>query len=414
MFEVVFFDYWKRGTRHFADINASLKSRGVESILIHLGSLRGEPYDADEIIDGIICRDIAYYNGDLIGMLKQLNPKVVILLNNQTQDKIINRVSRGLGIKTIFLMHGILALNKNVDSVIKTMDSAFGIKERISRIAKYSKLLLTYFRTLAYNREGGLIRSSYEITKYFFIQFYSPASNLFGKYHYLDSITTRCLVYSNRDKDNFIRVFKFPPEHVLVVGNYNLDKFIAKALLQKKTPSNKYLLYIENGFSDPKLTVNGWSETLVKDEIENLAAIAQKNNFDIYVKLHPSSDYCLLNKENELSSNVRVYKDNLDDLVINASGVIGQSSSVIVMAIALKKPVCILNIDPLPLAVRDYVDDGVGALVNNFNEFEAWVGIVKSNSFKVIKESAANYYYGSFDGKSYDRIADSIIKLALE
>jgi hypothetical protein len=414
MFDIVFFDYWKRGTRHFAEINSSLRSLGMKSVLIHIGSQRGEPYSGDEVIDGILCRDIAYYDNDLIKMLKHINPKVVVLLNNQTQDKIITRVSRGLGIKTVFLMHGVLALNKNLDAAIKTIDSAFGFGERVLRIVKYFKLLIMYFRALAYNMEGGLIRSLYEVSKYFLVQFYSPASNLFGKYYYHDSMTTRCLVYSERDKHNFVNLFKFPSERVLVVGNYNLDKFIIRSKCHKNNPNSNYLLYIENGFSDPKFTVNGWSEELVKQEVENLAAIALKSDLDIYVKLHPSSDYDLLIQESFFPKNVKVFKDNLDELVINARGVIGQSSSVIVMAVALNKPICILNIEPLPLAIWDYVDDGVGTLVNNIQEFEKWVKTSKIELLDTLHDGKSNYFYGPFDGKSNDRIVDNIIKLSQE
>jgi hypothetical protein len=411
MFEVVFFDYWKRGTRHFAGINKALQDLGITSILVHLGSERGEVYLSDEVIDGIICRDISFYENDLIKMLCKIKPKVVILLNNQTQDKIITRVSRGLGIKTIYLMHGVLALNNNVDAVIKQMNSAFGFKERIYRLVKYSKLIIVYLKTLMYNRDGGLLCSIFEIIKYFFIQFYSPASNLFGKYYYLDSLTNECIVYSERDKDNFIRIYKYPPSRVKALGNYNLDNFISRSSLVNISPRRKYLLYIENGFSDPKLTIDGWSESLVKDEIISLASIANKLEFDIYVKLHPSSDYCLLVNESVLPSNVKVFNDNLDELIANSSGVIGQSSSVIVMAIAIKKPICILNLEPLKLLIKDYVDDGIGTLVNNICEFENWLISLKMGALVYENNYNINYYYGPLDGKSTDRIVSSLLKI---
>ena len=38
--KVAYFDYWTAGLHHFVGIDAALKARGVETLFLHIGSLR--------------------------------------------------------------------------------------------------------------------------------------------------------------------------------------------------------------------------------------------------------------------------------------------------------------------------------------------------------------------------------------
>ena len=109
--DVVYFDYWTRGIRHFSSIDPILKSHGYKTILMHTGSLRGEKVVSDQNISGINCLDLCFFDNNPVTMLLSLRPRVVLLLNNQTEDRIIVRACRNLGIKTVFLMHGTLLCN---------------------------------------------------------------------------------------------------------------------------------------------------------------------------------------------------------------------------------------------------------------------------------------------------------------
>jgi hypothetical protein len=145
MVDVIYFDYWLRGTRHFKFIDNELKRNNRASLLLHTGSWReGKPDVTEEIYNDILCRDIAYYNYSIIRALKDESPKVVILLNQQTEDRIIVRYCRAHGIKTVYLMHGVLANDTALSS--KTLDSAFGLSDRLKRFGKYRVLFAEYLK----------------------------------------------------------------------------------------------------------------------------------------------------------------------------------------------------------------------------------------------------------------------------
>lgn len=405
MADIIYFDYWTRGVRHFSKIDKKLKSYNKSTLLVHVGSKRGEFWNGDVIIDGVVCRDLKYYGNDLISMLRSERPQLVILLNNQTEDKILVRSCRALGVRVFFIMHGILALGSSVEDNVKMVDSAFGIMERVSRMPKYVSLFFTYLNAINIDKNKR-IRDYIEMLRYFFIQSVSPGSNLYGKYLYKDSVADRALVYSERDRDNFIRRFNYPQEKIEVVGNYNLDE-----LYTRVNPSNtyrpKYFLYVESGNSNPKYTVKGWKEELVLKEIESLSSILEVFGYKLYVKLHPSSNYEIL-FDYKANINVEVFTDNLENLIQNAEGVIGQTSSVMIMAHMINKPICILDIQPLRLLLFEYVEEGIGRLVSSYAEFEIWVKESIQSDLKVERSEALIYEYGPFDGKCSDRILKAI------
>ena len=63
--KILFIDSWTKGIHNFSPIATKLRDLGWESLLVHRGSWghdQGRPLE--ENIDGVLVRDIKYYNYD--------------------------------------------------------------------------------------------------------------------------------------------------------------------------------------------------------------------------------------------------------------------------------------------------------------------------------------------------------------
>ena len=100
--KILYFDYWTKGLPHnILPLDGLLREEGFERILVHVGSWRDHSVKQEEIICGLLCRDIGYYGGNLRKMLIEESPDAVYVLNvGGTLDRLVNRVCRNLGIKT--------------------------------------------------------------------------------------------------------------------------------------------------------------------------------------------------------------------------------------------------------------------------------------------------------------------------
>jgi CDP-glycerol glycerophosphotransferase (TagB/SpsB family) len=423
MVDILFFDYWTRGIRHFSKIKEGLDRKGLTSLLLHLGSRRGEDVTQEEIIDGVLCRNITFYRGSIVKAIIKEKPKLVLLLNNQTEDKIIIRACRALRIKTVFLMHGVLAGADDVNSVSDLVDSAFGVKSRLTRIPKYVNLYFQYLRAASLQSIPSMCDP--EIHSFFLRIMLSPGKTITSFWRYSDSVADVALVYSDDDKKLFVQNYGYNPENVKVVGNYNLDTLYSyfeentsDANLPNKPTRNAKendgaFLYIENGFSDPKYQIRGWTEELVTDEIIKIAELLTRHNFVLYVKLHPSSDYSFLIDKLSGIKNIKLFDTcDLSRLILESDVVLGQSSSVLMMALAVDKPILLLSIPPLEIKIRQYLDKNAGTLISSMSDFECYVQNFsnKHKDINLMNRDSRDRFVGPFDGKCNQRIVNEICR----
>jgi len=420
--DVLYFDYWTRGIRHFSYIDPYLKQRGFSSTLVHTASLRGEKFAEHEIISGIECFDLRYFGNNLVNMLLALRPKVVLLLNNQTEDRIIVRASRNLGIKTVYMMHGILSTAENpnsresilmsVESKASLVDSAFDFRSRLKRIPKYLRLLFCYYQAAQLESNRSFFFS--DIPLYFFRHCISPGSNVCGKYNYLDGLADYALVYSQDDKTYFHEAFGYPFSRVTIVGNYNLDPLHAFTTARDDTKKCiSYVVYIESGFSDPKYTIPGHTEIAVANEVIAMAKILHGYGYNTVLKLHPSSDYSDLPKLISSYEFITVVDScDLAELIGNSSIVIGQGSTVLMMPLVLLKPIVIPDISPLRLSESVYARQGIGTVVRSYDEFSSYIeNILPQLSDTLYQSEDTKRFTGPFDGKATERIANFLTSL---
>lgn len=422
MVDVIFFDYWLRGTRHFKFILEALNADGKTSVLLHTSSWReGQSDEPTEVFyEGFLCRDISHYGYSLTKALKTEKPKVVVLLNQQTEDRIITRFCRLHGIKTVYLMHGVIASDTILSS--KTLNSAFGLKDRLKRFSKYKTLFKEYF--IAFNQRSRLGFLNVELYTYFIGLFISPGKIFYNIWRFRDSYADLALVYSQSDYDLFTQKMGFAKEKVKVVGNYNLDDLYEKkkigateeshnTLLQdlNMPAGSKYVLYIEGGFFTPGYIIPGWSLDTISNEIRVIASTMKKKGLYVVIKLHPSSDYLdLTDRLSDIDNIVLITSYDLASLTMHAIAVLGQSSSALRLSVVLGIPLFILSIEPLLLILRDYIDNNFGTLVSSYDELEEKIDSVLQNRFNNPPDyyKSFDYHLNPFDGRSGQRVNEVI------
>jgi hypothetical protein len=313
-------------------------------------------------------------------------------------------------------MHGVLTPQDKLDETAELVDSAFGTADRVSRLPKYMRLFSQYLGAAMLGHLNTVFDP--DIYLYFVRQAVSPGGNRAGRWKYRDSCADLALVYSEEDKQLFSSCFGYQDDHVTVVGNYNLDDLHAvhqrHSTSIPKSDSDKYIVYVENGFSNPKYTVAGWTEDLVADEVDGLAGICREFGYKLILKLHPSSDYSTLVERVADHANIEtVLHCDLGELIAGADFVVGQSSSVLMMALAVRKPVVILDLPPLELKITTYADRKMGVMVKSLDEFRTLLCEVRDGRSPFAGQSeGAERFVGPFDGKASRRIADIVISLA--
>jgi hypothetical protein len=414
--DILYFDYWTRGVRHFIPIDLAIKSNGLKSMLIHLGSQRGELPSQDNHISGIHCRDLSFYGSDFLSMLEYERPKVVVLLNSLTEDKIIVRYCRNLGIKTIYMMHGLLVPQENMNQLAITVNSTFSLFDRLKRVPKFFNLFKHYLRAAM---QGGMSEVfDMEIYIYFIRHGLSPGGNFAGKWKYRDSCADLALVYSDEDRQLFSSSYGYNEKNIVVVGNCSLDdlyvSYSKKITCTDNQSSGKYVVYVEGGLSDPKYSLPGWTEDRIADEVISLANISRDLGYRFILKLHPSSDYSkLLERVDDQPNITSVLNCDLTELILDSDLVMGQSSTVLMMALAINKPVFILDIPPLELKITTYADRKVGRLIQNYEQFQSNLMSLSSGRLQSIDPSdVLARFIGPFDGNANKRISDILVSFA--
>ena len=413
MSDVVFFDYWTRGSRHFLFLDKEFKSLGYTTLLVHAGSYRGERFK-DHIcyVDDICCHDLLLYKNSLIKMLKIEQPKLVVLLNNNTLDKIIVRACRLLNIPTIFIMHGVLALEDGFKESAAMLDSIFSIRDRLKRTFKYVNFIKQYLHAATLKSLWGL--GDLEIFLYFMRLAYSPGKTAMGYWQYKDSKATMALVYTEYFKRIFVNKLGYQDEQVKVVGNYNIDSlFVKNQEVLAENLTSKYIVYIENGFSRKDYQVKGYAESLVFKEIQSINDIFKKYGYRLKVKLHPSSDYSELTALKGVENIDLIYNCDLESLITHSSLVLGRTSSVLMMALAIYKPIILLSIPPLEFKYSIYKTHGFGKCVSSYAELEQLVcdGTAFAADYLDARSADIQRFVGPFDGLASKRIFAEALSL---
>lgn len=346
--KIAYIDYWTEGIHNFVPFDKELKKRGHDTVLLHVGSFNAA-YPKVEVINGIKCRDISYYNTKIIyKMLEVERPDIIITLNTtQILDRVFAMSCRELKIRSIFLMHGIRDLGSSNDQLITLMEQSYN--SIIKKIMKSGKYLVTvipnYIYTLFKYQPTSIW--NFRFLKVIYSYFKNPGRAFYFPEYRDEIVSDMCLVYSSNDSKYYEKL-GYLNQNIKVIGNPKNDTLHDMILNEKFTiemlperlrvlveTKNKYAVYLEEGF--PEQNNMGGYTTEVRDQfISSCAERLKKENITLVVKLHP------VTKEENISArhdNCLIEKSNLDAIIFFSDFCICSLSTTINNCVLMKKPV---------------------------------------------------------------------------
>ena len=420
--KVLFFDYWTVGIHNFLPVAQRLRARGVECLLVHLGSWRDPHVPTEQVIEGLCCRDIRAYGGDLRRALVEEKPQAVLSLNTtHTMDRVLHRLSRSLGIRSLYMMHGILSAGADSDEGVRQGNRHWSLARRLAKIPKYADLSVRYVRAIAQDRMIDLL---HPMTYGHFVQLVlQPGAAFERPWKHKDICADEALVYSSVYRDLMIETRGYVPDAVVVVGNPNLDEVFA---LKKRTDAaavyaayladiglpvrRRFVVCIEDALVEQG--VEGWTDDYRVAELDQIAAATLAAGFDLVIKMHPGSrpDRVLAHFSGKPGIHV-VLKADLAKLIGASAATVGHVSTALMIPIVLDKPVLVPTWSPGLERTKFYIGERVAEPVAEpaaLTEKLSDLGAVLAK----LHEHRARFedkFIGPMDGKAWDRIVERIL-----
>jgi hypothetical protein len=371
MTQVVFFDYWTEGIHNFLPIAEKLRGEGIDSKLVHLGSWYDPQIAIEETIKGLPCSDIRYYGGSIQNVIERESPRVLVALNTTLpMDRVVNRICRTTGVKTVYLMHGILPVGHNIEEATRRINKYLSVARRLRKLPKYARIISLYMKAL-------LKDSFYEFADlsnylHFLQGLLSPGNVLFRPWPHKDIYSDRALVYAEVYRELFINEVGYPPERVVVVGNPNLDPAF-DLLRDNNAYSQSYSLLQQIGVPQGRLAVvymeeawaalgfAGWNEATLLEEVRQIASAVQCAGMDLIVKMHPSCSPDPLRRAFSDERHVHIISEaNLPRLVFGCVATLGRMSTTLMLPVVLHRPLIVPLWSPGSGQFEYYVKQGVG------------------------------------------------------
>ncbi|MHB9140341.1 MAG: hypothetical protein ACYC25_00510, partial [Paludibacter sp.] len=365
---VVFFDYWVNGFFHFSAINKELIRKGHKAELLHITSFNNLS-PLNEIIDNINCYDIKYYKTKLIyKALEKIKPDLVITLNTTSiMDRAVILAAKKLNIRTIFIMHGVIPLGNQLETLINSDENLNTISFKLTKAKKYLKYYLPnyLYSEFKYDKKKFL---KFTWLKVAISHFRSPRYSTYFPVHPYELIQDKCLIYANVFKKYYEEV-GYPNTSITVVGNpsyselfrkienkdfkiSNLPESIANLIKEK----HEYAVYVDDGLYVNQ--IDGWDKNYMKTHLVIIANQCLNMDIKLIVKVRPSTEIDEIYIEH---SNLIYVKDlSLFDLVFYAKFCIGHISTALQIPIILNKPIIIPRFLKSKNIPDYYINNNVG------------------------------------------------------
>jgi len=356
--KVIFLDTWTVGIGNFVPIARALATKGIDHMLVHRGSQGAEPGRLkEEMIKGVRCRDIAYYNTNLIHkVLKSERPDVVVLLTTfYLMDRAVISSARSLGIKTVFLMPGIREVD---EEYIRTTEYEIKFKQlntlgrKVSKLPKYLKYVLpNYFfsghmadRLFIFRRQTWASLLELAINPGRKVLYPTPCEEI-----HCDV----ALVYARKYGKFFTEKYGYPTDRVAITGNpaldydqkdhselsreAKIDRLKQQGIIQSRLP---IVCYLATPFVEARY--KGWTVQNRLEQLAEFAACAKEAGCQLVIKLHPSMDETEFGALASSGETVTIVKDtDLARLISASSAVIGHHSTTLLLPIVMRVPLII-------------------------------------------------------------------------
>ncbi len=348
---VVYFDYWTKGLHNFKAIDSLLKQNGHETMLFHIGSWR-YAHSKEETIDGILCRDISFYQtNNIFKVLEKIRPDVVVFLNcEHLVDRVIIQSCNTLNAKSVFLMHGIRATGEEINASIQIYSGHYNnIFNKIKKATKYFRLIIpNYFNIVWKVKKRDFL--SLRPFKTVYSYFSNPAKSIFFPSNYVELIADRYLLYAKKYADHYFSL-GVPRENLIVAGNPAYDELFSKIATNDFSTSSlpidcmhpnasvkHFAIYLEDAFVEQG-NLGGWDNQFRSKLIGEMASSLEKQGYFLVVKLHPKTELTAIDINHP--NCLLLKQTNLFDLVYYSSFCIGHISTTINIAVLLEKPIVI-------------------------------------------------------------------------
>jgi hypothetical protein len=345
--KIAYFDYWTVGISNFVSYDRELKARGHQTMLLHLGSLRAQ-VPREETIDGILCRDISWYDTSLFhSVLERERPDVLVNLNAKSlMDRSVFLSCRKLGIKTIFVPHGVNAYVDEPDLGVALLEKSFnGFWSKMSRGRKYlSSVIPNYLYSIFHISPATLPRALWIIYSYF----HNPGRAVILPSFIDELVTDKILAFSNRSREHFIKI-GYPAERIRVVGNHRYDRLLRRrdaqdfhieqlpATLQPLVRAGEpYALILDDAFPE-MMNLGGWTHEYRNEHFNKIAARLAEDGYRAVFKLHPGSEVEHIHITHPGA--LAFHHADLDALIYHAKFCISHNSTTVENSLLLDKPV---------------------------------------------------------------------------
>jgi len=398
--KILYFDYWTGGIHNFTAIDKELKEQGHETLLFHIGSFN-ESVPKEEIINGINCYDIAYYDTSfLYKALKEIKPDIVVSLNTTyIFDRVLIQSCHVLNIKTIFMMHGIRATGDELQKAMIETEKNYGkLNRKLLKAFKYVNTVIPNYMYSSYlfsRKEFFKLKFLKVILDYFF----NTGRALYYPICQEELLHNKCLVYAKKYIEYYEKV-GYNLENIVVTGdpkqdillhkiqNKNFNKNSLSESIQNILKQGiKYAVYLEDSFVESG-NMFGWNNQKRNEHINEIAQRLEKENIKLIVKVHPTTNVKDLNLSS--ANCIVVEKTDLESLIYFSKFCIAYISSTVNIAVLTKKPILIprwgiskniydyfisnnvgnkwesideeLNLDINQEARNNYIDNNIGSL----------------------------------------------------
>lgn len=410
--KVAYFDYWTKGYINFKTFDEALKAEGAETILLHIGSFRYE-HPKEEVIDGIKCRDISYYNTKYVyEMLRQEMPDVVVSLNTTYLfDRALVLACRKLGIEIIFMMHGIRSFGKEGTAVyLNEIKKAYN--PLLRKLAKGKKYIGTVIPNYIYSLRKYAPKKYWNLhfLKVIYSYFKDPGKSFRYPAYADEVIHDRCLIYCKNEIEYYSNL-GYKQEQIEIVGSPKFDSLLQQIKdgsfdhsnlpeeIKSFVEGKPYALILD----DPYPEQNQYAGVTNEDRIEYYHKMIDKfkdMGYSTVIKLHPATieENVKIDREGVL-----ITKKALDPLINNAAFCITHFSTTINNCVLMGKPVVKPHWGKYSNVIKFYCELGVS---NIWEDFEADIDLS-------INEKAREDFLDTFITVLEPVAKDNIVKAIL-
>lgn len=410
--KVVYFDYWTKGIANFAAIDQTLKEHGLDTLLVHIGSDTENYSGKEEIISGIICRDISYYNTrSLSRIFQQENADAVIILNTERPfDRVVILSARAIGTPIAYMMHGQHFTNKTQQTATlkKLYAARDSITGRIKHLRRFVRYCIDYLNAAASNGPGSLFSRN---TWTYLAGLIFNTSNTIHQAPISDQMHADiAMLYSKSYINYYVNDLGYPSDRVRIVGNPILDQLSTTGSITPLHLERPFAIYLDDGAVEAEQ--ENWTNQSRLEFIRSIASSCREAGYSLLVRPHPRSDIASL-KELEIIQKLQVRRSELlaEDL-IDSSAVIGHTSSALMMAIRLHKPVFLAKFG-IASNFYDYFyeREGAATVCNSEQDLSDKLRNIEIYSNSQELENFWEMYINPADGKSSHRIANELLAL---